>query len=123
MRRLKIGDYIILALIAGLILFLFSRSYSFSGSEQFVEITGVDYSATYELDMDQVVEVEGPLGTTRVVIEDGGAFVEDSPCRDKVCIRMGRVSRPGEEAVCLPNRVIVTTQMAGGTRGIDGVSR
>jgi hypothetical protein len=121
MRKLKIGDYFILALVAGLILFLFSQSYSFSGSEQFVEITGIDFRASYELGMDQVVEVAGPLGVTRVVIEGGAAFVEDSPCRDKVCIRMGRVSRHGEEAVCLPNRVIV--QVAGGTRGIDGVSR
>ncbi len=121
MRGLKIGDYIIIVLTTGLILLIFTLTYGFNGSERYVEITNVKSSTRYDPDVNRVVEVEGPIGITRVIIEDGRAWVEDSPCRDKICIKMGTVSRPGEEAVCLPNRVIV--QMKGERGGVDGVSR
>ena len=121
MRGLKIGDYIIIVLTAALILLLFTLTYGFNGSGRYVEITKVKSSTRYDPDVNRVVEVEGPIGITRVIIEDGRAWVEDSPCRDKICIKMGMVSRPGEEAVCLPNRVIV--QMKGERGGVDGVSR
>jgi len=121
MKKLKIGDYIVIGVVAALVLMLFSRSFSFNGAEKYFEVTGIDFREEYALHEDRVIEVEGPLGLTRVVIEDGRAWVEDSPCRDKVCVRMGKVSRPGEEAICLPNRVIV--QMKGTRGGVDGVSR
>jgi hypothetical protein len=121
MRGLKIGDYIIIVLVAGLILILFTLTYGFHGSERYVEITDWKSSSRYDPNVDRIVEVEGPIGITRVVIEDGRVWVADSPCRDKICIKMGTVSRPGEEAICLPNRVIV--QMKGELGGIDGVSR
>jgi hypothetical protein len=121
MKRLKFGDYIIVAVVVALILLLFSRTFGFKGDEKYIEITGVNFQEEYDPGDDRVVEVPGPLGMTRVVIKDGRAWVEDSPCRDKVCIRMGKVSRPGEEAICLPNRVIV--QMKGRGGSVDGVSR
>ena len=121
MKKLKLGDYLIVAVVVVLILLLFSRTFGLNGGERYIVITGVDFQEEYDPGEDRVVEVEGPLGTTRVIISDGEAWVEESPCRDKVCIRMGKVSRPGEEAICLPNRVVV--QMRGRGGGIDGVSR
>ena len=121
MKWLKPGDYIVFAVVITLILLLFSRTFGLNGGERSIVITGVDFRGEYDPGEDRVVEVEGPLGTTMVIISDGEAWVEESPCRDKVCIRMGKVSRPGEEAICLPNRVVV--QMRGRGGGIDGVSR
>jgi hypothetical protein len=120
-KGFKIGDYIVIVMVVGLILLLFTLTYGFNGSERYIEITGADTSNIFDPVVNRVVDVEGPIGTTRVVIENGKAWVEDSPCRDKICIKMGILSRPGEEAVCLPNRVIV--QMKGDRGGVDGVSR
>jgi hypothetical protein len=121
MKRFKAGDYLIIAVVIGLIIFLFSRSYSLDGAAKMVEITGSDFSGTYDPQQSLEVEVMGPLGVTVVNIEDGEAWVSESPCRDKICIKMGKVARPGEHAVCIPNRVIV--QMAGARDSIDGISR
>ena len=121
MKRFKVGDYFVIGLVVGLILLLFSLTYGFSSSERYVAIIGNDTYEIYDVEVNRVVEVEGPVGMTRVVIEDGKAWVEDSDCREKICIKMGTLSRPGEEAVCLPNRIIV--QMKGERGGIDGVSR
>jgi hypothetical protein len=61
----------------------------------------------YPLAENRRVAVPGPLGDTVVVVSDGKAYVEDSPCRDKICIQMGKISRPGQWIACLPNRVMV----------------
>ncbi len=33
--------------------------------------------------------------------------MEESSCPDKTCIKQGRIDRPGEIIVCLPNKVTV----------------
>lgn len=44
----------------------------------------------------------------------GSASVVSSDCPDKVCILHGRLTRPGESAVCLPHRVSVRITGNGG---------
>ena len=121
MKGFKFGDYIVIAVVGVVIFLLFALTYGFNDSEKYIEILSPEAREIYDPGENRVVDVEGPLGTTRVLIKDGKARVLDSPCRDKICIKMGTLSRPGEEAVCLPNRVIV--QMKGERRGVDGVSR
>jgi hypothetical protein len=120
-RYLKIGDYTLFVLLLGFIVFFFGR-YIFAGSQgKTVKITGKDYQASYDLNNERVLDVGGPLGATRVIIRDGNVWVEDSPCREKICIKMGKIKRVGEQVVCLPNRVFI--ELEGGNRNIDGVSR
>lgn len=38
---------------------------------------------------------------------DGSICFEESDCRDKICIRSGRLRMVGETAVCLPNKLIL----------------
>lgn len=51
--------------------------------------------------------VQGVNGES--VLEVDGEFIRmiESACPDKVCVHMGRKSRPGDIIVCLPNRVVV----------------
>ncbi|MCR4427149.1 MAG: NusG domain II-containing protein [Firmicutes bacterium] len=56
----------------------------------------------------RVLEVSGPLGTTEIEVDGLRARVIASPCPDKICISMGWLSREGDFAACLPNRVLVT---------------
>lgn len=74
------------------------------------------------LDEDARYDVEGPLGVTVVVVAGGSVSVMSSPCREHVCERMGPVRNRGGTVVCVPNRVIVTVQGAGGDR-IDATTR
>ncbi|ABI55707.1 NusG domain II-containing protein [Alkalilimnicola ehrlichii MLHE-1] len=63
--------------------------------------------ARYPLDRPRTVEVPGPLGTTVVEIADGGARVVSDPGPRQICVRAGRLDTPGDQALCLPNRVAV----------------
>ena len=120
-KILKIGDYAILLIITGLIAFLFSRFISGNSSDSRVEVTGRAFQKYYDIHEDRVINVEGPLGSTTVIIEDDGVRVEDSPCREKICIKMGKKKRVGEQIVCVPNRVIV--EITGENETVDGISR
>ena len=71
-----------------------------------IEVDGEAYTQLSVHD-DQSVLVPGPLGNTKVVVQEGETFVEASPCRAKICVKTGRVSHGGQMIVCVPNKVVV----------------
>jgi len=105
--RLKPLDVVSLvlsiAIVAGFSVYAYAGT-SKSG-EVVVEASGTQW--IYPLDVDRRERVPGPLGDTIVVIRGGKAFVEDSPCPDKLCVHMPAISRPGQWIACLPNRVFL----------------
>lgn len=65
-------------------------------------------------------EVAGPLGLTLIAVEPGRARVVSDPGPRQYCVRQGWLTRPGEIAICAPNRV--SLQIAGRTRLYDSIS-
>lgn len=59
------------------------------------------------LDTARQFEVEGPLGMTRMEINNGAVRVLSSPCPQKICIGLGEVRRAGGLLACVPNRIVV----------------
>jgi hypothetical protein len=72
-----------------------------------------------DLDRARNVEVEGPLGTTTMSIEDGTVRFVDSPCPHKLCVKRGRVSRVGDLIACVPNGVVARIS---GESDYDGIT-
>ncbi len=64
--------------------------------------------------------VAGPLGVTLIAVEPGRARVVSDPGPRQYCVRQGWLMRPGEIAICAPNRV--SLQIAGRTRLYDSLS-
>ncbi len=58
------------------------------------------------LDVDGVFPLNG--GTNTLHIENGSAYMVEASCPDKICITQGKISKTGQQIVCLPNRLIVT---------------
>ena len=120
-RGVRIGDCVIIAVIVTVIGFFLYRYVLTRPAGIKVEITAQTYKGSFPLDADRILEVEGPLGITRIVVKDGEVWVEDSPCREKICIKMGHKKRVGEQVVCIPNRVLV--EVVGESERVDGVTR
>ena len=118
---LKAGDFLIILAVLILVGFLFFRYFIGNASGDLILVTGKYTQETYPLERDTIVEVQGPLGVTRVVIRGGEAWIEESPCREKICMKMGKVRRAGDQIICIPNGVVV--ERSGGGGYIDGVSR
>jgi hypothetical protein len=71
---------------------------------------GTEQQWIYPLDGEATLHVPGPLGDTVVVVEEGGVRVISSPCPEKICIKTGKISKPGQWIACLPNRVFISIQ-------------
>lgn len=76
----------------------------------------------YSLDEDAVIRAEGPLGETMIVVEDGSARIESSPCDNGLCVAMGRIGAAGQWASCLPNRVFLRVSGAAGKDEPDALA-
>jgi len=68
---------------------------------------------------DTSLVIPGPLGETEVRIEDKKVWVTKASCPNKLCMRQGKISKPGEAIICLPNRIVVTIQ---GKSKLDAVT-
>lgn len=80
--------------------------------------------AAYPLNKDGTYLIYGShLGTNKLVIKDGEAYIEEASCPDKQCVKQGKISKAGEMLVCLPNRVVIKVVDANEEEPIiDGVS-
>lgn len=56
-----------------------------------------------------------------VIIDSGSVCVSEASCKNQVCVRHGSISHPGENIVCLPNRLIVSIE-GGEGGGYDSIT-
>lgn len=108
--KLKIFDYISITIYLAVIVLVSVSAYSGSGKAETVSIETAGGTYIYMLDTDRTIEVSGPLGTTIIKILDSEVFVEDSPCRDKLCIQAAPLNKSGEWNACMPNKVFIRIQ-------------
>ncbi|MFP4153855.1 MAG: NusG domain II-containing protein [Alkalispirochaeta sp.] len=101
-------DYVIIIVAIGVIVVFSAFALDRSGQARAVEIRSDEGEFIYPLDEDRDLYIEGPLGESHIVIEDGTVRFEDSPCRDKICVAAGALGTSGEWAACLPNRVFIS---------------
>ena len=110
-RIFKIADFVILAVfiavIAVFLIFIFGNiSGSKKSDEKLIISNGTD-EWIYPLNKNERAEIPGKLGKSVIIIEDGKAFFEDSPCDNKLCVYSHKISHVGEWTACLPNGVII----------------
>lgn len=104
----------LLALAAALYLWSLLRP---AGSTAIVEQNGTEL---YRVSLSTLAE-PATLELDGVVIEisrEGARFVS-SPCLDQVCVEAGLLTRAGESAVCLPERVSLRIT---GENGMDSIT-
>ena len=109
MKKKDVLFIVIVAVLIAAAFGIFQVVLPSQGREIVIE-EGNELVGVFSLAEDQVIEVQGPLGISTVVIENGEAYMLDSPCPNKVCIAMGRISEPGDSIICIPNRVYIRVQ-------------
>ncbi len=58
----------------------------------------------------RTVTVTGPVGKSIVEFQDSKVHMLWSDCPDKICIKMGWISQPGQVVVCMPNKVVISVR-------------
>ncbi len=106
MKRIRIGDIVILLISIAIIGISLGSYGRFSGKPE-VHVRVGNQEWVYDLAVDTSATFSGPVGETSVVISNGKVHVHDSDCRNKVCISAGFISRVGQWIICLPNNVFI----------------
>jgi len=117
----RLADLAVILCSAGIIAYLFMHNFFFTQAGKKVRVTGISNVVEYPLDVDRTVEIEGPLGPETLIIRDGKTWVSESPCPEKICIKMGKKWRSGEQIVCVPNRLVI--DIVGEDRSFDAIAR
>jgi len=121
-KRHDIIIYLIVLLLAGAAYLIYSGTHRSSGSMVRVSIDG-EFFADYPLSADLENEIRGAYdGHLKLVIRNGCACVENSTCRDHICVKHSAISHEGESIICLPNRIVVEIISDDITPGIDAIS-
>ncbi len=118
------GDILILLICSAILIFGAFRIFEGSSGDLSVDIKTAEGHWVYPLSENLDIEAGGPLGFTSVHIEDDEVWVSDSPCRDKICVKMGRTGSLHGWIACLPNRVFIRIIPSGTAEegDIDGVT-
>lgn len=101
-------DWIILALsVAGLCL-VYLLTWQEVAPADHISIMAGEHRQQVPLDHDQVLEIHGVLGISRIEIRNRRVRFLSSPCANQLCTHQGWVSAASELIACLPNRVVLT---------------
>lgn len=103
---LKKKDFIIIGTIILIIGsgFIFNQVY-FHQNASLVQITVNNQKyQTVSLKQDQTIKINN---TNTIVIHDETVYMETATCPDKLCVHQGKISKNGEQIICLPNQVVV----------------
>jgi hypothetical protein len=114
------GDWLLLIVAGGGLAFSLPHAWQAGHAERAQIRQEGQLFAEVDLTRAREIEVPGPLGPTRIAIEPGRARVVSDPGPRQYCVRQGWLQRPGEIAICAPNRV--SLQITGRTRVYDSLS-
>lgn len=120
--RLKPGDFVIVALVLVLAAAV-TIPFLAGGSEALYAEIYQDEALVKRVllteGLHETVTIDGSVQNI-IEIDDRTVRFSESTCPDKVCIRTGTLTRAGQTAVCLPNRVIV--RLRGGEPEVDAIA-
>lgn len=114
MKRLKVGDILVYAILVLLALVGFGgmRSMATESNQREVVIL-LDGREIERIPLKKSMEpaelrIDAGDGHYNVVyIDYDGARVTKASCSDSLCIRQGNIEHSGQSIVCLPNKVVI----------------
>lgn len=120
MKILKHSDLLVLVcfLAAAALLYFYLPGENGSVAEIVYDknrVAEVNFSALGENEV-KTFEING----VTIKIDREGAYFAESVCKGQVCVHTGRISKAGQTAVCLPQRVSVRIVGSAPYDGITG---
>lgn len=118
--RLKWGDFVIIGAVLLLAAALTAALAAGTQGERLYAEVWQDNQLVERValtdDTDRTIDLDGH---NVIVLSGKSARMESADCRDQVCVRTGMLTRAGQVAVCLPNRVVL--KIVGETGEIDAI--
>ncbi len=106
----KPGDWLLTLFGAIVCAASFALAWQGGFAEKAVIKRGGARFAELDLARNRAIDVPGPLGVTRIVVDQRRVRVVSDPGPRQYCVHQGWLARPGEIAICAPNQVSVQVQ-------------
>lgn len=113
---MKKGDKIAAILIAGIIILsfigVFAYKYYINGSSR-IAVIEQNGKVVKTIDLNKIKEKSEftlPYNNghfNKIELEPGKIRIIDADCPDKICVKTGWISEPGQTAVCLPHKLMI----------------
>lgn len=118
--KLKWGDFVIIGVVLALAAVIAAvLALGVSGDRLYAEVWQ-DNTLVERVELtdstDRTIDLDGH---NVIVLSGRTATMRSADCHDQVCVRTGTLTRAGQVAVCLPNRVVL--RITGGTSEIDAI--
>lgn len=118
-RALTAFDVMITAAVIAVAVFLMLAPRGRSGDSLAAEVY-YDGKLVYVAEFGDLKEASTyEVNGVTVEFSPAGARVVDSPCPDRICVETGMLTKPGDTAACVPQRVIVRID---GKTEVDAIS-
>ena len=113
---------IIISLIS--IIYVERDATSYNSKYISIQVNGKEYKKiTFNPKMvGKTIPIKTKYGYNLIEIGDEKVRVIEADCPDKLDVKQGYISKPGETIVCLPNRLIVEIKGENGENEIDYLS-
>lgn len=115
-----IGDWLVMLISLGLVIWLFQTFWQSASATKLRIRSGNSIYATLSLDQARSINVNGPLGVSRIVVDHGRARVASDPGPRQYCVKQGWLTHAGQVAMCLPNQVSI--ELLGAEKAYDSLS-
>lgn len=114
------GDWLVLVLGMATVVLLFATLWHDEPAGKLRIRAGDQVYATLSLAQKRTLDVPGPLGISRIEVDNGRARVAADPGRHQYCVKQGWLTRAGQVAMCLPNQV--SLELLGGEKAYDSLN-
>ncbi len=104
---MTVGDWLVVLLLLTTSLGGIVSIAAMSEGSRVLVTCGDELCFTAPLDEPRTFAIDGPLGQTKLVIDEQGARIVESPCPRKICVSMGVAKNTADLLACVPNRILV----------------
>ena len=104
---MTVGDWLVVLLLLTTSLGGIVSIAAMSEGSRVLVTCGDELCFTAPLDQPRTLVIEGPLGQTKLVIDEQGTRIVESPCPRKICVSMGVAKNTADLLACVPNRILV----------------
>ncbi len=120
MAYIKPGDWFTLLCGALFATWLAVTLWQGGAADKAIIRSGGNIFREVSLSRNQIIEVPGPLGISRIAVRDREVRVTSDPGPRQYCVHQGWLKQAGEIAICLPNQVSV--ELGGGKKTYDSLN-
>lgn len=121
MKLFKWSDIVFTLTVVAVSLLVWGMMQSSPAGERVVVTLDGKEIASLPLDRDTEFIVRGEY-TNVIQIKDGVAFILDTDCPNKICLKEGSIHKNGQSIICAPNKMAATIE--GGREGdVDAITQ